>query len=150
MPRSHAAPFDPLIAQQTMIAKTESSVFLTGRPAKPAFNSRNFSFTCHTHSVWRRVFGDSAIVPWNGCAWHCDAFQASVHPHTHTHTHEHGRTCRHIHTHKSLEARHRHTDTDVEWRRARESRGIFWTDASRCLSIAGLSRLANPRNYPIL
>lgn len=82
MPRSHAAPFDPLIAQQTMIAKTESSVFLTGRPAKPAFNSRNFSFTCHTHNVWRRVFGDSAIVPWNGCAWHCDAFQASVHPHT--------------------------------------------------------------------
>ena len=36
MPRSHAAPFDPLIAQRTMIAKTESSVFLTGRPAKPA------------------------------------------------------------------------------------------------------------------
>lgn len=107
-----------------MIAKTESSVFLTGRSAKPAFNSRNFSFTCHTHSVWRRVFGDSSpgIVPWNGCAWHCDAFQAFMHMYIHTYIHTRACIYRRIYTHRSVEARHRHTDTDVEWRRARESR----------------------------
>lgn len=87
-----------------MIAKTESSVFLTGRPAKPAFNSRNFSFTCHTHSVWRRVFGDSSpgIVPWNGCAWHCDAFQASMHIYIYIHIRLH----RHIG--RSTSSTHRH------------------------------------------
>lgn len=132
MPRSHAAPFDPLIAQRTMIAKTESSVFLTGRPAKPAFNSRNFSFTCHTHSV----FGDSSpgIVPLKRLCLTLRCFP-TIHAHV---QHVHARA------YKGVEARHRHTDTDVEWRVAHEKvdEGIFSEQTLQDrLSIAGLSRI---------
>lgn len=137
MPRSHAAPFDPLIAQRTMIAKTESSVFLTGRPAKPADlpNRPSTRGTSHLHAIRTAFLGTRVRVlfPWNGCAWHCDAFQPSMHTYN-TYTR----------AYKGVEARHRHTDTDVEWRVAHEKvdEGIFSEQTLQDrLSIAGLSRI---------
>lgn len=104
----------------------------TGRPAKPAFNSRNFSFTCHTHSV----FGDSSpgIVPLKRLCLTLRCFP-TIHAHV---QHVHARA------YKGVEARHRHTDTDVEWRVAHEKvdEGIFSEQTLQDrLSIAGLSRI---------